>query len=77
LSNEASRAFAAGATALGPEDWSGGPNPWLVTVLAPYGDGPEMVRAMRGTVFTEMKREAIENGAADTVAIRWRGLGVN
>jgi hemolysin-activating ACP:hemolysin acyltransferase len=77
LSNAASRAFAAGATALADEDWASGPNPWLVMVLAPHGDGPEIVRAMRGTTFAEMKRQAIENGAAETVAIRWRGLGVN
>lgn len=77
LSNEASRAFAAGATALADDDWTNGPNPWLAMVLAPYGDGPEMVRAMRGTTFAEMKRQAIANGAPDTVAIRWRGLGVN
>ncbi len=58
LNAAAERDFIADARDLEPEDWRGGDRLWYMDMIAPFGDGPAIIRDIRRNVMTNRSGKA-------------------
>ena len=64
VSQETNQALREGRTKLRPDEWKGGDIPWLVELIAPFGEGEEVLIDMASVVFKEKPYNfhTVENG---------------
>jgi len=45
---------------LAPKEWRCGNSPWLVDLITPYGNGKQMLEAIKKTTFPSAKVKALQ-----------------